>query len=212
MAKKSIVFIFLDRQYSLKAFAQKTNRAKPGLDNIQKVLKTICISVHGMSGQGVETAVIAIARAAVMGGMNTQSVFFPTYEKRGTHVWGFVKIDKAAILSKQAGDCDFCIVMEPSLVKDAAPSVKDGGTIVINTSQKPGVQSFRKRKIKVFCVDATGIASLASPKKPIPNLAMLGAFAKVFGKISLKALKAGTGIAIENSSADDGYKNVRMVK
>ena len=49
--------------------------------------------------------------------------------------------------------------------------------------------SLRKKKIRVYSVDATGIA-ISAVGRPFPAAAMMGALSKAFPKLSLKAVRS----------------------
>lgn len=174
----------------------------------------IVVSVRGRAGQGAESAVNVLARAAAASGLNVQSLFFPSQERRGAPVFGLVKMDKAPITSRQPEPTDFSLILDSTLdTKDAIESAKEGSAIIINTSEKVNTQPMKKKRVKAYALDATGV-SLTVTGRAMPNMAMLGALAKNFNKISMKSIKtAAETIAKENlASVDEGYKNVKQVK
>jgi Pyruvate/2-oxoacid:ferredoxin oxidoreductase gamma subunit len=145
----------------------------------------------------------------VLSGLKSQSVFFPSQEKRAARVWGLVKIDKNDILSKQLEPSDIAIVFDPAYAKEPVDASKDGGVIFINTSQKPNITSMKKRSIKTFSIDATAVLEGASTE-----MVMLGALAKSLTKISMKAIKSAAGPNVKGplNAVDEGYKNVKQVR
>ena len=118
-----------------------------------------------------------------------------------------VKLDKVPIESRQVEDADFTLIFDPTLPKH---QFKEGSMVIFNSPEKIVSPQLKKRKIKAYAVDATEIA-LNHLKSNLPNTVMLGALAKFFTKISMKALKgAMEGMPRENGAAfDEGYRNVK---
>ncbi len=169
------------------------------------------ISVHGRSGQGVETAISSLAKAALSSDLYAQAVFFPSQERKGSYVWGLVKMDKNPIPSKQLEHPDIALVFNTNLdIKAIVNDVKEKGISIFNTSEKIAMPVMKKKKIKSYSVDATGIA-MRTINKPIPNMAMLGAVVKYFNKLTLKSVKAAiASMEKENAVAvEEGFKMVK---
>jgi pyruvate ferredoxin oxidoreductase gamma subunit len=170
--------------------------------------------VDGRSGQGVESATRIIGRAGFLAGFKTQDFFLAGLERRGSHVTGIVKMDKYPILSRQTEPPDFLMVMDMTLeVDDIIRCIKDGGVALFNTKERPNMAYLKKHKIKHYHVDATNIA-LATMNRAIPNTVMVGALAKIFGRISLKNMKRGTEAEIgldelNKKAIDEGYRGVK---
>jgi Pyruvate/2-oxoacid:ferredoxin oxidoreductase gamma subunit len=96
----------------------------------------------------------------------------------------FIKTDKVPILSRDPPEPDFLVLFDTRIdagVKDA----KDGTIIIANSPEKPKLKA--KNKIKLFYVDADGIA--VASKHRMANFVMLGALAKVSGRLSMKHIK-----------------------
>ncbi len=171
----------------------------------------ITVSIHGRGGQGVSTAISVLSKTAFSSGFYVQSIFFPAQERRGSHVWGIVKMDKNPIISKQMENPDIALVFTTNIdIKAIADTVREKGIIIFNASEKIIFPAVKKKKLKTYFVDATGIA-MRSINKPIPNMAMLGAFAKYFNKISLKGIKsAASHMEKENAvGLDEGFNTVK---
>lgn len=169
------------------------------------------ISVHGRSGQGVETALTVLAKAVSCTGLNVQSIFFPSQERRGAHVWGLVKIDKGAISSKQIEQPDIALILNTNLdIKSITANVKEKGVVVFNSTEKIVLPVMKRNRLKFFSVDGTGIA-MKTINKPIPNMALLGAAAKYYNKLTLKGIKSSMpDIDKENVIAiEEGFKMVK---
>ncbi len=148
---------------------------------------------HGRGGQGAVTAANILAAAAYSEGKYSQA--FPIFgvERRGAPVAAFLRIDEKPIDIKfQIYEPDAVIIQDPSLldVKEAnvRGGLKSGGTVIINTKKDPS--NFDFGDAKVYTVDATEIAienGLGTKTNPIVNTAIIGAFVRVTGKVSLDA-------------------------
>ena len=150
------------------------------------------IRFHGRGGQGAVTAANVLAVAAFKEGKDVQA--FPMFgvERRGAPVAAFTRIDEKPIDIKcQIYEPDAVIVLDPTLmdVVDVTSGLKVGGPIIINSKKDP--KDFHLKVGRVYTVDASTIAvenRLGSKTNPIVNTAILGAFSKVVGNVSLKAL------------------------
>lgn len=179
------------------------------------------VRFHGRGGQGAVVASRLLAEAAFIEGMDVQAFPFFGVERRGAPVTAFTKIDDRPIRVKSMiYEPDFVIVLEQSLVDfvDVLEGLKPEGRVLINTTRSPEEMS-AKLKRPVDVVDATQIAidhGLGSREAPIVNTALLGAFARSSGIVSLDAVTE----AIRNNvprkkeenvaAARDAYEKVRM--
>ncbi|MCX6707884.1 MAG: 2-oxoacid:acceptor oxidoreductase family protein [Candidatus Woesearchaeota archaeon] len=148
------------------------------------------IKIWGRGGQGAVTTGQIIAIAALHDRKNCQT--FPNFgvERRGAPVEAFVRIDKEPIrLRSQIYAPDIVIVLDPTLINavDVTKGLKDGGTIIINTSKKPKDLNLDK-KFKVYTVDATAVA-MEIFKRPIVNTPLLGALSAITKAVSLKSMQ-----------------------
>ena len=150
----------------------------------------IKIRIHGRGGQGNVTLAELIAMAAFYDNKFSQA--FPSFgvERKGAPVVAFAKIADQFIRSReQIYQPDFIIIQDPSLIKKI--NVLEGAkknTIVIINSSKLAKQVCPNYTGQVYCVSALDIA-LKIIGKPIINTAMLGAFAKISGLVSLNSVK-----------------------
>jgi len=153
------------------------------------------IRFHGRGGQGAVVASRLLAVAASYEGKDVQSFPFFGVERRGAPVTAFTKIDDKKILVKSnIYEPDYVIVMDPSLLSaiDVTAGLKPDGVVLINTGK--GIDDVKKlvNANRIALVDATDIAiknGLGSRENPIVNTAILGAFAKVSGIVSIESIK-----------------------
>lgn len=148
------------------------------------------IRIHGRGGQGAVSTSEILAIAAFHD--NKQSQAFPIFgvERRGAPVTAFCRIaDQFINKRSQIYKPTHVIVLEPSLIKavDVTKGLPEGGSILINTSKDPTELGIRGN-YKVCTMDATTIANEIFGK-PIVNTAILGAFVKASGLVTLESLK-----------------------
>lgn len=155
------------------------------------------IRVHGRGGQGAVVASKALAIAVASEGRYVQS--FPEFgvERRGAPVYAFTRIDdKEIYVRSKIYNPDHVVVLDPTLIEaiDVTEGLHKGGWILINTTKKPSdFQEFCK-DFRVATVDAYAIAikyGLGPKASPIVNTAILGAFSKISGVVSLDVLLKG---------------------
>ncbi len=148
------------------------------------------IRLHGRGGQGAVTAGELLAKTAGSEGKWSQS--FPKFgvERRGAPVQSYCRIDeKQRIkLHQELYEPDLVVVLDAGLIEavDICSGLKEGGTVIVNTNLSKE-QLGLSGNFKVYTVDATSIAR-EKLGRPIVNTAMLGAFVKVTGAVSLDAL------------------------
>ncbi len=167
---------------------------------------------HGRGGQGAVTAANILAEAAFFEGKKVQA--FPMFgvERRGAPVMAFLRMDDQPIVTRtQVYHPDAVVVLDTTLigVVDIAAGLRDGGVVVLNTTRQPA--DFSCARARVFTVDATGIAvanKLGTPTNPIVNTAILGAYARAVGNVSLEAIER----AIEESAPIKMEENKRAAR
>lgn len=143
------------------------------------------IRFHGRGGQGAVTAARLLAEAAFLEGKHAQAFPFFGAERRGAPVLAFARIDDKQIrVRTQIYEPDYVVVLDPLLPEavDVASGIKQGGIIVLNSKK-----SMQFPHAKTAFVDATSIA-MATLGVQITNTAMLGAFAKATGLVTLESL------------------------
>jgi pyruvate ferredoxin oxidoreductase gamma subunit len=154
------------------------------------LIKLIEVRLHGRGGQGVVTAAELLAIAAFEDGKVAQA--FPSFgsERMGAPVESFVKISDKPIRSRsQITNPDYVIVQDPTVIAvvDVFKGLKDNGLVIINTEKKPGELNLQT-KAKIITVPATDIANKAIGR-PIPNTALMGAFAAATKLIKLESIE-----------------------
>ena len=135
------------------------------------------------------TASRLLATAAFLEGKHSQSIPMYGTERRGAPVTAFVRIgEKEKMVRSLIHEPDYVVVLDPLLRKtvNVTEGLKEDGVIVLNSSVTPGEVELAKN-YKVATVDATGIA-LETLGRPITNTAILGAFAKGTGEVSLESI------------------------
>jgi 2-oxoisovalerate/pyruvate ferredoxin oxidoreductase gamma subunit len=157
------------------------------------------LRIHGRGGQGAVIASKVLAVAIFHEGRWVQS--FPAFgvERRGAPVTAFLRVSDAPIrLRCEITAPDDLIVLDPTLVEaiDVAAGLKEGGGILINTDRAPSDYPELARRFRVATVDASRIAThhgIGTRTQPIVNTAILGAFARWSGLVSLEAVCSAIG-------------------
>jgi len=155
------------------------------------------VRIHGRGGQGVVTGAEMLSVAAFLGGKHAQA--FPSFgsERTGAPVVAFCRIDEQPIrLREPVMAPDALIVQDPTLLHqvDVFAGIGADGYVLINTSrsfEELGIGEFarRFRPERLLTVPATELA-LRHIGRPVPNAALLGAFAALGGLITLDAVVA----------------------
>jgi 2-oxoacid:acceptor oxidoreductase gamma subunit (pyruvate/2-ketoisovalerate family) len=174
------------------------------------------IRIHGRGGQGTVVAADLLALAFSKEGKFVQS--FPSFgpERRSAPLATFVRVDDNPIrLRCEIYNPNHLLVTDSSLFAalDITSGLKERGSIVVN-SRRDAVSFGISDKFQVASIDANEIAvthNLGTRTNPIANTAMLGAFARVTGLISIDALADSISEMISNrteaniAAAREGY-------
>jgi pyruvate ferredoxin oxidoreductase gamma subunit len=170
------------------------------------------IRIHGRGGQGVVTAAEMLSVAAFREGRHAQA--FPSFgsERMGAPVVAFCRISDAEIRAREpVSSPDVVIVQDPTLLHSINPfdGLAPDGYVLLNTSRsldELGLAALEEKlpPRHIRTVPATDLA-LAHIGRPIPNAALLGAFAALTGTISLDALH---GAIREQFPGAVGEKNI----
>lgn len=170
------------------------------------------IRFHGRGGQGAVTAANALAVAGAIEGKYVQA--FPVFgvERRGAPVTAFVRIDEKEIdIRSQIYNPDVVIVLDMTLLGavNVTAGLKKGGFVIFNTKKRP--EEFNYPDFKIATVDATDIAvknGLGTQTNPIVNTAILGAYAKAVGNLSIESIIE----AVKHESPVKKEENAKAVK
>lgn len=174
----------------------------------------VIVKIYGRAGQGVDLARKVIGDAALLSGFFVEDNILRGLERRKSDVIGYIKFEKSEFARTEMHAPDISLVFDMKFDKDAISDTNEKGMIIFNTPDKIKNAVLKKKKIKCFHVDADDITLRILSKKAIPNMPMLGAFAKTFSKISVKNIKKSITDEIgENREAslefDEGYKTVK---
>ncbi|MEK6958679.1 MAG: 2-oxoacid:acceptor oxidoreductase family protein [archaeon] len=166
------------------------------------------IIVLGRGGQGAVTSSQILAIAAFADGLHSQA--FPNFgvERTGAPVRSYCRIDTKPInLREQVYEANYCIILDPTLVKNLTEKVTD--MIIVNTNKDPkslGIDT----KAKIKCIDITSVA-LKYIGKPFVNIPILGAFAAATGEVTLESIEK----AVEQQMGSKGTivgKNIATIR
>ena len=156
------------------------------------------IRIHGRGGQGVVTAAELLSVAAFLEDKHAQA--FPSFgsERMGAPVVSFCRIDTKEIrLREPIVAPDALIVQDVTLFKaiDVFLGLKGNGYLLVNTNQSFGDLQLDPVVAKLpaghaVTVPATELA-LKHIGRPVPNAALLGAFAALTGTVRLEFGRQG---------------------
>jgi pyruvate ferredoxin oxidoreductase gamma subunit len=149
------------------------------------------VRIHGRGGQGVVTAAELLSVAAFLDGAHAQA--FPSFgsERTGAPVVAFCRIDDRPIrLREPIVAPDALIVQDPTLLNqvDVFGGLRPGGRVLLNSSRPAGELGL-DGGLDVTCVPATELAR-EHLGRPLPNAALLGAFAALTGVVTLDSVRA----------------------
>lgn len=175
------------------------------------------IRLHGRGGQGVVKASQILVRAAVAEGKNGQFIPFFGVERKGSPVFGYLRISEEIIRRKmQVYEPEILVIMDDSLVGLPATyaGLKEGGIVIVNSTKTAGELGVPKHAGEIAIVDATGISEELMGRN-LPNTAMLGAFAKASGLVDKELLfteiEKAFG-AVNRQAAERAYEETAVEK
>jgi pyruvate ferredoxin oxidoreductase gamma subunit len=155
------------------------------------------VRIHGRGGQGVVTAAELLSVAAFFEDKHSQA--FPMFgsERTGAPVVAFCRFsDQPIRLREPIVEPDALIVQDPTLLHqvDLFSGVGRDSYVLINTSrslEELGIGEFLGafRVDRVLAVPATEVAR-EHVGRPLPNAALLGAFAALTGALALDSVTA----------------------
>ena len=171
------------------------------------------IRIHGRGGQGAVVASAVLATALFYDGRYVQA--FPAFgvERRGAPVMAFTRWDfKPIRIRTNVYQPDHVIVIDWTLIHegvDVVSGLKENGWILINSSKELDISEFSKYKVAI--VDAGSIAirhKLGTPTAPVVNTAILGAFSKITGMVTIGSVIR----AIREYAPDKKEENVAAAR
>ena len=158
------------------------------------------IRIHGRGGQGVVTAAELLSVAAFHEGRHAQA--FPSFgsERTGAPVVSFCRIDDRPIrVHDPIVEPDAVIIIDPTLIHqvDVFAGLGPDGCLLINTARRLdelglGELLGRFRRERLQTVPATQLARELLGR-PLPNAAVLGAFAALSDGVSLSSVTRAIG-------------------
>jgi len=155
------------------------------------------VRIHGRGGQGVVTAAELLSVAAFLEGEHAQA--FPSFgsERTGAPVVSFCRIDNKEIrLREPILEPDALIVQDPTLFKavDVFEGLKPTGYLLVNSNKSFAELGLAEIAAKLPAGHARRVpASELAVKhmgRPVPNAALLGAFAALTGLVHLHSVAA----------------------
>jgi 2-oxoacid:acceptor oxidoreductase gamma subunit (pyruvate/2-ketoisovalerate family) len=168
------------------------------------------IKFRGRGGQGAVVASEILGRALFLEGKYPQCFSLFGGERRGTPVFGFLRVDDEPILLKcQIYHPDQLIIFDFSLIDEMEilQELKPDGTILINTHL--GIDSFKKlRKFRIGLIDAGSIARSLGLGATF-NTAMLGAYVRLTNLIAMETLTE-TVKAMAPAKKEENVEAVRV--
>ncbi len=155
------------------------------------------VRIHGRGGQGVVSGAEMLSTAAFKEGRHAQA--FPSFgsERMGAPVMAFCRIDDREIrLREPVLAPDALIIQDPTLLlqADLFKGLDDAGFVLVNSSRDLdelglGDLAARLRPGRLRTVAATDLAR-QHVGRPLPNAALLGAFAALTGEVQLDSVLA----------------------
>ncbi len=154
------------------------------------------VRIHGRGGQGVVTAAELLSVAAFVEGRH--ALAFPSFgsERTGAPVVSYCRFADAPIRSREPIlEPDALIVQDPTLLHqvDLLTGLGHDGFLLVNTTrsfQELGLGEFVAgfRPERLATVPASELAR-ELVGKPLPNAALLGAFAALTGQVTLASVQ-----------------------
>lgn len=168
------------------------------------------IRFHGRGGQGVKKSAQVIARAAYVAGFQTQDFAIYGAERQGAPLASFVRMDRGQIkITGYIPEPDAVVVLDATIGGAEWNRGIGKETIVL-------LNSYRGRECsatsgKCFAVDATNVA-MDVTGSGVANIALLGAFIKLFGHISWQDFEKAVRIEMRKLPKQLVAKNLRAAR
>jgi pyruvate ferredoxin oxidoreductase gamma subunit len=174
------------------------------------------IRIHGRGGQGVVTAAELLSVAAFVEARHAQA--FPSFgsERTGAPVVAFARIDDRPIrLREPVLEPDAVIVQDPTLLHqiDVLGGLRPRGYLLVNTGATLddlglGAVAAHLPLGHAVTVPATALAR-AHLGRPVPNAALLGAFAALTGLMSIDSVAAAIAARFHGRLSDGNVAAAR---
>lgn len=171
---------------------------------------------HGRGGQGAVTAAHILAEAAFLQGYRgVTSVPAFGAERRGVPVTASTRFAHQPIrIYSQIETPDVVVVLDETLLNDPATTegLKFGGWLVVNSPSQPG-QLRLAGEFNIATADATKVSlelGITLAGLVLVNTAILGAFSKAAGLVSLESIEGALRKRFVNPSADTNIKAARI--
>lgn len=167
------------------------------------------VRIHGRGGQGVVTGAEMLSVAAFIEGRHAQA--FPSFgsERTGAPVVAFCRIaDKEIRLREPVMEPDCLIVQDATLFKsvDVFSGLKSDGWLLVNTNK-----SFAELHVESAVANLpkghalivpAGEIALKHIGRPLPNAALLGAFAALSGLVRIESVETAIRSAFSGRIAE----------
>ncbi len=170
---------------------------------------------HGRGGQGAVTSAKVLADAAFrsgFAGVTSQPSFGA--ERRGAPITASTRLaDEPLRILSQVTEPDIVVVLDESLldVADATAGMKPGGTVIVNSSKPPSAFALRD-DLRVVTSDVIGAAQAADlivGGQPMVSTAILGAFARATGLVTMESVEAAISHAFSGAAAAKNLEAAR---
>jgi 2-oxoacid:acceptor oxidoreductase gamma subunit (pyruvate/2-ketoisovalerate family) len=177
------------------------------------------IKFIGRGGQGAVIASQILAKVYFLMGKYPQCFSVFGGERRGAPVASFLRVDDKKIYLKcEIRRADELIYMAPDLVEmdEVAATLKPGGLVLINNALTD-IDFTQLSADRVALVDALAVSEEAGLGATI-NTAILGAYAKATGAVSMERLEEAISdtvpakVAENIAAAKRAYELTRVVK
>ncbi len=162
--------------------------------------------LYGRSWQGVVEATRMLGNAGFSSKFQVREIIDAS--DKYLPVTGLVVMDKQAIESRQTEASDYLLVFDSKMdISNMLKQAKGKSVVIFNSKERIKNPLLKKKGLKVFFVDATGIA-ISTTLKSTPHAAMMGAFAKIADIIPAKYIKSQiTGGDL--AAFDEGFKGIK---
>ncbi|WP_007507110.1 2-oxoacid:acceptor oxidoreductase family protein [Pseudofrankia saprophytica] len=176
------------------------------------------VRIHGRGGQGIVTTAETLAAAAFSQGRYAQAFAGFGPERAGTPMLAFCRVDNAPIRRREPVlHPDALIVQDPTLlhVVDTLEGIRPDGYVLVNSSHdvdELGLDDLAAHHglaaVRLLTVPATEIAR-RTLGHPLPNTALLGAFAALTGVVTLEAVETAIQEGFTGRVAADNVEAAR---